>query len=141
MCACQSKDDNGEVLHRDFYETIWERFDYVYNKIEVKEATTFDLGLSISFTDAYVFDYISLVFTVFDAGGTPYRTRGYKFSVKDAEGQWKSQLIDGCYTFDLPINKALQINDPGSYRFQIENRMPKTPLTGVKSMTLYNNKP
>ena len=139
FCGCQSKEKNGDLLHRDFYETLWERFDYVNNKIEIKESTTFDLGLRLCFTDAYVFDNISLVFTVFDANNTPYRTRGYKFSLKDADGQWKSDMVDGCYTFDLPINKSLQITEPGIYRFQIENRMPKTPILGVKSLTLYDN--
>jgi hypothetical protein len=31
------------------------------------------------------------------------------------------------------------IADPGVYRFQIENRMPITPLVGVKELTLFNN--
>lgn len=140
LCGCQHQEKHSELLHRDFYETLWERFDYVNNNIEIKEATTFDLNLRISFTDKYAYDDISLVFTIFDANGTPYRSMGYKFGLKDADGQWKSQLADGCYTFELPINKSLQITEPGMYRFQIEYKMPKTPILGVKSLTLYNNK-
>lgn len=139
LCACH-QESNAELLHRDFYETLWERFDYVYNDVEIKEATTFDLGLRISFTEKYAYDDITLVFTIFDANGTPYRAKNYRFSLKDAEGQWKSQLTDGCYTFELPINHSLQITEPGTYRFQIEYRMSKTPILGVKSLTLYNNK-
>lgn len=139
LCGCSHKEKNAELIHRDFYETLWERFDYVRNDIEIKKATTYDLAMRISFTDDYPYNDISLVFTIFDANDTPYRSKGYKFDLKDADGQWKSDLKDGCYTFDLPINKSLQITEPGTYRFQIEYLMPITPILGVKSLTLYNN--
>jgi hypothetical protein len=60
--------------------------------------------------------------------------------VKDPEGNWNSELVNGNYTFELPINKALQLTEAGTYQFQIEQKMPVTPLVGVKEMTLYNNK-
>lgn len=131
---------NAELLHRDFYGNLWERFDYVKEKVTIKENTTFDLNLHLSFTDDYPYDNISLVFTVFDEDGTPYRSKGYKFTVKDKEGNWKTTVKDdGSYTFELPINKSLQISEPGVYCFQMEYRMPKTPIIGIKSLTLYNN--
>lgn len=136
-CSRQGKDT--QVLHREFYNTMWERFDYVFADVEVKEPTTFDLSLSISFTDDYVGDYFEMVFTVLDSNGDRYRAKGYKFNLKDADGQWKSQLTDGCYPFEFPINKELRINEDGIYRFQIEYRMPKTPIVGVKELTLTNN--
>lgn len=128
-----------ELLHRDFYETLWERFDFVKNEVTIKESTTFDLNLHLSFTDDYPYDIISLVFTVFDEEGTPYRSKGYKFKLKDQEGNWNAEKFDGCYSFELPINKSLQISDPGVYCFQMEYRMPKTPIIGIKSLTLYSN--
>ena len=140
LCGCSHQEKNTELIHRDFYETLWERFDYVRNDIEIKESTTYDLALRISFTEKYTYNDISLVFTIYDANGTPYRSKGYKFDLKDADGNWKSELKDGCYTFELPINKSLQITDPGTYRFQIEYRMPITPILGVKSLMLYSNK-
>ena len=139
LVGCGSKEKNTELLHRDFFNAIWERFDYVRTDVEVKENTTFDLSMKISFTEDYPNDDFSMIFTVFDKDGQPYRCKGYKFNLKDAEGRWNSQLSDGCYTFNFPINKSLMIADPGVYRFQIENRMPITPLVGVKELTLFNN--
>ena len=80
-----------------------------------------------------------IIFTVFTKEGNPYRSKGYKFSLKDKEGHWNSELKDGCYTFDFPINKQFLITDPGNYRFQIEYRMPITPLVGIKELKLINN--
>lgn len=140
MMGCNLRKDNNCLLHRDFFNNSWERFDYVYNDIEIQEGCSYDLTAKLSFTDDYPFDYISMVFNVFDEEGTPYRSKGYKFKLKDAEGQWNSELKDGCYTFELPINKELQLTEKGKYRFQIENRMPITPLMGVKELSLVNNK-
>jgi len=140
VCGCSHQSKDTTVLHREFFNTLWERFDYVYNDIEVKEPTSFDLNMSISFTDDYPENYFEMVFTVFDPRGDRYRSKGYKFTLKDTDGQWKSQLNDGCYTFELPINKDLKITDAGTYRFQVEYRMPKTPLAGVKELTIYNNR-
>ena len=139
LMGCGSKEKNAELLHRVFFDAIWERFDYVRNEIEVKEETTFDLSMKISFTEDYPYESFSMIFTVFTSQNQPYRSKGYKFNVKDSEGHWNSQLADGCYTFTFPINKNLMITDPGVYCFQIENHMPITPLVGVKELTLINN--
>ena len=138
LSACHRKADDGIVLHRSFYNDTWERFDYVYDSIEIKSEKTFDLSMEISFTDAYAFDDFSMVFTIFDAYDNPYRARAYKFNLKDADGNWNSQKTNDCYIFMLPINQELRIPDPGMYRFQIEYQMPKTPIMGVRALTLYN---
>ena len=138
LCGCKHEEKKAELLQRSFYETIWERFDYVRDNIEIKEATTYDLSLRISFTDDYPYNYFSMVFAVFDEDGNP-RAKDYKFILKDEGGQWNSEKKDDCYTFVLPINKRLQIVDPGKYQFKIEQRMPITPLVGVKELALINN--
>jgi len=137
--GCNRQENNPELIQRSFFNTTWERFDYLRNDVEIKEETTFDLSTRVSFTDDYPYDYFSMVFTVFTKEGDPYRSKGYKFSLKDAKGHWNSEMTDGCYTFDFPVNKQFTIADPGTYRFQIEYRMPITPLVGIKELTLINN--
>ena len=139
LFGCTRQEKNTALLHREFYETIWERFDYVKDNIEVKEETSYDLSLKIAFTDDYPYNDISMVFTVFSSDGNPYRARAYKFNLKDEEGHWNVENVDGCHTYVLPINKDLRIVDAGTYTFQIENRMPITPLVGVKELTLMRN--
>lgn len=138
LFGCVQKEENKVVLHREFFETLWERFDYVQDNIEVKAETTYNLTLKMAFTDDYSFNDFSMVFTVFSSDGEPYRSKGYKFNLKDNEGNWNVEKVDGCHTFVLPINKSLRITEAGTYTFQIENRMPLTPLVGVKELTLLN---
>lgn len=139
LLGCGQQTNKKEVLQRSFYETIWERFDYVTSDVTISKPTTYDLSLRISFTDDYPYNDISLVFTVFDEKGNPYRAKGYKFNLKDEEGHWNVEKVDGCYSFNLPINKKLTISDPGKYQFRMEQKMPITPVVGVKELTLINN--
>ena len=137
--GCGSQEKNREVLQRSFYNTLWERFDYVDKDIKITKPTTFNLSLQISFTDDYAYDYIDLVFVVFTQEGERYRGKEYIPKLKDSEGNWSAELADGCYTFNIPINKDLQISDPGTYRFHIEQKMPITPIIGIKELVLLNN--
>lgn len=137
--GCSQQEDNKVVLHREFFETLWERFDYVKDNIDVKAETSYDLSLKIAFTDDYPYNDFSMIFTVFSSDGEPYRCKAYKFNVKDEEGRWNVDNVDGCHTFVLPINKDLRITEEGTYTFQIENHMPITPLVGVKELTLLNH--
>ena len=139
LLGCGQQTNNKELLQRSFYETIWERFDYVTNEVNITKPTTYDLSLRISFTDDYPYNDISLVFTVFDEKDNPYRAKGYKFNLKDAEGHWNVEKVDGCYSFNLPINKKLSITEPGKYKFRMEQKMPITPVIGVKELVLINN--
>lgn len=139
MLSCHRSAKDDIVIQRSFFGDTWERFDYVRNDVEIKTETTYDLSLRISFTEDYPYDYIDLIFTVFTENGERYRSKEYKPKLKDAEGHWSSELEDGTYTFELPINKQLSISDPGIYHFQIEQKMPKTPLVGVRELTLLNH--
>ncbi len=95
--------------------------------------------MRISFTEDYPYEDFSMIFTVFDKNGNPYRSKGYKFNLKDREGNWNAERKDNCYTFTLPINRNLTISDPGKYQFSIEQKMPITPVRGVKELVLLNN--
>lgn len=139
LLGCGERTNNKELLQRSFYETIWERFDYVTTDVNISKATTYDLSLRIRFTNDYPYNDISLVFTVFDENGNPYRAKGYKFNLKDEEGHWNVEKVDDCYTFTLPINKKLMISDPGKYQFRLEQKMPITPVVGVKDLVLLND--
>lgn len=140
LFGCGAQTNNKEILQRSFYGTIWERFDYVTTEVDITKPTTYDLSLRISFTDDYPYNDIQMVFTVFDKQENPYRAKAYKFTLKDDEGNWNVEKKDGCYTFTLPINKQLMISDAGKYQFRLEQKMPITPVVGVKELVLMNNK-
>ena len=136
LVACNFNRNGNVLISRDFPTSSWERFDYLEETLELKKPVTYDLVLSATFTPEYPFDYFEVAFTVFDDHNHPLRGKNYKFNVKDRDGVWKSELVEDEYRFTFPINNALTLNEPGKYLFQIENRMPITPLLGIKEIKL-----
>jgi gliding motility-associated lipoprotein GldH len=135
--ACNSGvKESDTLLSRDFLPAGWERFDFSTDTLHVKKPVTYDLSMTVTFTPEYPFDYFSTVFTVFDMEEQPLRTKSYNFKLKDREGIWKSDLVDGCYTFTLPINNEMAFNEPGMFVLQLENRMPITPLVGIRHISI-----
>ena len=105
--ACKPNRTEKTLISRDFPTSSWERFDYVEKAISISEPVSFDLELEASFEDAYPYNYFETVFTVFDDADNALRTKKYKFNIKDNDGQWKSELTDGCYHFRFPSGRSL----------------------------------
>ena len=126
-------------MERDFLPTGWERFDFINKTLEINKPTTYNLTMEVAFDDSYPFDFFSVVFSVFDIEENPLRSKSYKFSLKDSDGQWRSELKDGLNRFTFPINSEMSFNDPGTYTLQLENRMPITPLVGIRHISMVAN--
>lgn len=135
-CGTGKKDD--VLLSRDFPTNSWERFDFITCERTIEKPTTYNLSLAVSFDPSYAYDHIALVFTVFDEHENPLRSKAYRFQLKEKDGSWKSDLEDGHYHFNLPINSELSINAPGKYKFQLESHMPITPLMGIEKISIIN---
>ena len=144
LVACSKKQDSV-VLSRDFDEEIWGRFDYLeadYNV--VKAPMTADLVMDIMVSDVYpnIYPYYDEETGIFvfalsikapDGSG---RSREFKFKLKDANGNFKSEKVDDYYHFELPLLSEMSFSENGIYHFKIENKYPKEPLYGIKSLTI-----
>lgn len=139
LFACGGAPKNKTILVRTFDASGWEKFSPVYSDIEISKPATYDLSLKVGFTADYRDQDFNVVFTVFDSEGTPYRAKSYSFRLKDNDGSWKSECKGGIYEFEFPINSSLTISDAGKYRFQLDSRMPITPLMGIHKVELINN--
>ena len=136
LSACRSDKKEEALLSRKFPTSNWERFDFIVNDIQIAKPTTYDLVLEVYFAPSYAYNYLSVVFTIFDDHGNPFRSKDYKFNLKEKDGSWKSTLTEQGYHFSFPINSELNINEPGLYKFQLENHMPITPLEGINEIKI-----
>ena len=127
---------NKVLVSREFPTLSWERFDYLKNTVVLEKPTTYDVELDVTFDESYPFNYFMMTFSVLDPSGNPLRAKDYKFILKDKDGTWKSENAEGQYHFRFPVNSELTLNEPGSYIFHIENRMPITPLIGIKQLSI-----
>ncbi len=136
LVACHSNRNGNTLISMHFPTLSWERFDFLEETLDLKKPVSYDLVLAATFTPDYPFDYFEMAFTVFDDHDHPLRAKNYQFKLKDRDGVWKSELVEGEYRFTFPVNSNLTLNEPGKYKLQIENRMPITPLLGIKEIKL-----
>ena len=143
VSSCSSKQDNI-VIYKEFPNQEWERFEYLQGNFNVNKASKYDIIVEVSVDDNYPNIYDThqsdcpLLFnlTINNPNGNGKRPKDYKFTLKDKDGNWKADKKDGCYVFKLPIIGEMSFNEKGTYDFKLENKYPKDPLQGIKSLTL-----
>lgn len=142
--SCSEKQDT-KVLSRDFQDEIWGRFDYLeaaYNV--VKAPMTADVVMDIEVSDVYpnIYPYhgaeneMFVIVLSINAPDGSSRAREYKFRLRDGEGNFKSEKVDGYYHFELPLINEMSFNEKGEYHFKVENKYAKDPLYGIKSLNI-----
>lgn len=141
--SCIKKQDNN-IIVKEFNNEEWSRFEFLEGSIEIKKApVTFDVVMEVVVSEHYPSTYElhqkdgSLLFnlTVRNSDGV-YRSKDYRYKLKNNEGYWNAEKKNGYYTFHLPIINEMSIEEEDVYKFTIENKYTKDPLQGIKSMTL-----
>ena len=143
LSSCAKRQDNL-IIYKEFTNSEWQRFEYLEGDIEItKTPAKYDLVMEIVVSDKYPSDYVhqqkdgSFLFnmTIYNSDGI-YRSKDYRFALKDKDGFWNAEKKDGYYTFQLPVINEMTFTDKSKYKFKIENKYPKDPLYGIKSLEL-----
>lgn len=142
--SCSEK-QSGDVLSCDFDGEIWPRFDYLTSSYNVVKAPmTADLVLDVVVSDVFpnVYPYhddddgsLKMAMTITTPEGGR-RSMEYLFRLKDKDGNFKSEKLDGYYHYTLPLINEMSFSESGEYVFKIENKYSKDPLYGIKSLKI-----
>ncbi len=144
LSSCSSNQDNI-VIFREFTNQEWERFDHLEGNFDVNNPSQkYDIVMEVFVNENYPNIYEThqsdcpLLFnlTIKNPDGNGKRSRNYKFMLKDNDGNWKADKKDDYYVFKLPLMAGISLSEKGVYNFKIENKYPKDPLQGIKSVTL-----
>lgn len=142
--SCSKKQDNI-VIFKEFNNQEWERFEYLSGEFDVnKPSQKYDIVMEIFVNENYPNIYEThqsdcpLLFnlTIKNPNDNGKRSKDFKFMLKDRDGNWKADKKNGYYVFRLPIMSDMSFNEKGIYSFKIENKYPRDPLQGIKSITL-----
>lgn len=141
--SCSNKNDNI-VIFKEFNNQKWERFEYLQGDFHVNKASKYDIIMEVLVNDNYPNVYEThqsdcpLLFnlTIKNPNDNGKRSKDYRFMLKDKDGNWKADKKNGCYVFKLPIMGEISLSEKGTYNFKLENKYPKDPLQGIKSVTL-----
>lgn len=144
LVSCTGTHDNV-VISKNFTNQEWGRFEFLEGSFDVKNLSQeYDIVMEVEVNDMYPNPYEAhqsecpLMFnmTIKNAEGYGARSKDYRFMLKDKDGNWKAEEKDGCYSFKLPIVSEMSFGEKGEYSFKIENKYPKDPLYGIKTLTL-----
>lgn len=144
LTSCSSKQDNI-VIYKEFKNQEWERFEYLTGDFDINKASQkYDIVMEVAVNDSYPNVYenhqtdapLLLNLTIKNPDGNGGRSKDFKFTLKDKDGNWKADKKNGCYVFRLPIIGEMSFSDKGTYNFKVENKYPKDPLQGIKSIKI-----
>ena len=144
MMSCGKKQESS-VISRDFDGEIWCRFDFLEADFNVVKAPmtadlVMDIDISEVFPNIYPYhdadDGLFVITMTINAPDGGRRSREYKFRLKDSDGNFKSEKINGYYHYELPLINDMSFSEIGVYKFKVENKYPKEPLYGIKSLNI-----
>lgn len=142
--SCSDHQDNI-VIFKEFTNQEWGRFEYLSGDFNVnKPQQKYDVVMEIVVNDQYPNIYETYQegcpflfnMTIKNPDGNGNRSRDYKFTLKDQDGNWKADNKNGHYSFKLPVIGEMTFTEKGTYNFKIENKYPKDPLYGIKSLRI-----
>lgn len=142
--SCANSPKEKVVFSKDFPEEQWGRFEninvlYNVDKVPVTVDVVMEVAVSDDFPNIYPYYKTEGTFAFcmsLEGADGSRRAREFSFSLKDKDGNWKSEKIDGYYHFQFSLINELNINKIGDNKFSIENKYPKDTLYGIKNMTL-----
>lgn len=144
LTSCSSR-DNGIVISKEFTDEQWARFDYLEGNIDIdKTSEKYDVVMEVAVSDIFPNIYenhqdnstLSVNLTIINPDNNGMRSRNYNFNLKDKDGNWKSENVNGYYIFKLPMISEMTFTEKGTYKFKLENKYSKDPLYGIKSLTI-----
>lgn len=147
ITSCSNNNDNI-VINRDFENHEWSRFDFLEGTINVEKVPVkYDIVMEIMVSEIYPNTYenhredssFSFNMTIKNPNGSGARSKDYNYNLKDKDGNWKSEKQGEYYIFKLPLITEMTLGEEGIYNIKIENKFPKDPLQGIKSLTLKYN--
>ena len=142
--SCSSKHDEV-VIFREFKNQEWERFEYLNGTFnQGKTSQQYDIIMEVAVNDNYPNIYENhqndcpflFNLTIKNPNDSGSRSKNYKFVFKDKDGNWKADKKNGYYVFRLPIISGISFSEKGAYEFKLENKYPKDPLQGIKSVKI-----
>ncbi|MBO5956036.1 MAG: hypothetical protein J6Q39_00605 [Bacteroidales bacterium] len=144
LSSCSNKQDNI-VIYREFGNQEWERFEYLTGDFNVnKTSQKYDVVMEVTVNDNYPNVYENhqsdapLLFnlTIKNPDSNGGRSKDFRFTLKDKDGNWKADKKNGYYIFRLPVMSEMSFSENGIYSFKVENKYPKDPLQGIKSIKI-----
>ena len=139
----QQQKQNDTVVSKVFENEEWDYYPLEASYMVENAPLVADLVMEVDVTDVFpnVIPHpddtgeLEIDLTVESPEGNR-RTLNRKFPLKDREGNFKAEKVDGCYHYEFSLINDRKFDEKGEYRFKIENKYSKIPLCGIKKLEI-----
>ncbi|MFO8086865.1 MAG: hypothetical protein R6T91_03520 [Bacteroidales bacterium] len=117
----------------------WKNTETKQLTLEISEKEKFDVWVQVYYTDRWQHDYFNLALSMRTPfGETRYLSRSIRF-LEDGKAQFtKSQ--QGYYVAEIPYFRGLEVDEPGTFEFELLSRMPGYSVGGIHKVKVYMQK-
>lgn len=121
--------------YKTFENVSWNRFDILLFEVPVLAGDYLDFHLTLRHHTYFPYDYLDANITFYSPDGE-MRSSEYHFTLKDENGQWKSDGMGELWDIEIPIRDSLYFNKDGICKVRVENKMTKIETVGVLEVGL-----
>ncbi|HNW98338.1 MAG TPA: gliding motility lipoprotein GldH [Bacteroidales bacterium] len=134
LCSCGKKKVFEKNIEMDNYE--WTMDKKLTFDVPIDDTSSFyNVYIPVRHIDNYPYDGL-LVNVTMDTPSGEERTKNYKLQLRDDNGNFKGDAGGDIWDIDVPIMEKIKFNSLGTFKFTIENNMPKTPTVCLMEVGL-----
>lgn len=109
----------------------WKRFDNQKFEFTIEETEVeYDVFINIRHIPEIPYKEMRINYTVYTPSGD-MRSNNLTMDLYDNEGNKLSECLGDLCDFSYPIRKGLSFSEPGTVKFEIENKYPKVDMPGI----------
>jgi len=128
-----------EVYHT-FPGNRWSRFEKIEFEVPVQSTDSYyDIYLCLKHDSTYPYKNLYINVVMFLPSGET-RIREYDFDVKDEDGFFVAQMIQGKGENVFLLRKEIKFTEPGICLFEIEDLIPRIDISGIHQLGILMKK-
>jgi len=134
LFSCGNKKVYEKLIEMDDNE--WQMDKTLIFEVPIKDTTSFyNVSIPIRHIDNYPYDGLLINVTINTPTGE-MRSKNHKLKLRDEEGKFIGNPGGDIWDTDVTIMEKIKFNSIGTYKFEIINKMPKTPTVCIMEVGL-----
>ncbi len=114
-----------------FDQLKWNRFESIFFETDIKDITsTYSFTVELRHHTVYPFPNLAFTIAVYSPSGER-RIKDLDVPLRNPDNTFKALGNGDMWDIDIPVFEKFSFNEPGHYKIELENRMPKFDTPGI----------
>jgi len=119
-----------------FDDMSWNRFDYLDYQVSLDDPDAeYDIYVAIRHIPEIPYKEMPISLAIYSPSGS-MRAANHTLELVDRDGNSLSKCLGDLCDIVIPVRKGFTINEPGTVKFEIENKYTKIEMPGIMEVGL-----